>query len=226
MAARGLGAVWMTTWRWGSSMAAQTSSVTSLACRAPVGQRLLHCPQLMQITSASGFSMKVEMRVRLPRSMASSTPTSCRSMQVRMQRRQSTHLLMSRTSAVARRVDLVARGLQVAEAVEIDAVFRGQRLQLAVVVAHAGAAVAVVAGQQQIEDVAAGAADLGRVGEHVDRRGDRVTAGGLQGPLPLDLDDADAAHARQAQVLVVAERGDADSQGRGRFQQGGAQRHA
>ena len=50
MAARGLGAVWITTCRSGSSMAAQTASVVSLACRAPVGQRLLHCPQLMQIT--------------------------------------------------------------------------------------------------------------------------------------------------------------------------------
>ena len=41
-------------------MAAQTSSVGSLARRAPVGQRLMHCPQLMQTTSASGLSMKVE----------------------------------------------------------------------------------------------------------------------------------------------------------------------
>ena len=50
MAARGLGAVWITTCFFGSSMAAQTSSVGSLARRAPVGQRLMHWPQLMQIT--------------------------------------------------------------------------------------------------------------------------------------------------------------------------------
>ena len=57
MPARGLGAVWMTTCLVGSSMAAQTSSVGSLARRAPVGQRLMHWPQLMQTTWPSGRSM-------------------------------------------------------------------------------------------------------------------------------------------------------------------------
>ena len=79
-------------------MAAQTSSVGSLAHRAPVGQRLMHCPQLMQTTSPSGLSMKVSMVTLSLRPTASSTPTSCRSMQVRMQRRQRTHLFMSRTT--------------------------------------------------------------------------------------------------------------------------------
>ena len=59
----------------------------------------MHWPQLMQITSASGLSQKVAILMRLPRSMASSTPTSCKSMQVRTQRRHSTHLFMSRTTA-------------------------------------------------------------------------------------------------------------------------------
>ncbi len=96
MPARGLGAVWMTTCFFGSSMAPQTSSVGSLARSAPVGQRLMHWPQLMQTTSPSGLSMKVAIRVLSLRPTASSTPTSWRSMQVRTQRRHSTHLFMSR----------------------------------------------------------------------------------------------------------------------------------
>jgi hypothetical protein len=47
----------------------------------------------------------------------------------------------------------------VAEAEEVDAVLLGQRLQLAVVVADAGVALAVVLGEQQVEDVPAGLAD-------------------------------------------------------------------
>jgi len=66
-AARGAGAVWMTTCLVGSSSAAQTSSVTSRAVSAPVGQRLMHCPQLMQLTSSSGRSMNVEIVLVSPR---------------------------------------------------------------------------------------------------------------------------------------------------------------
>ncbi len=98
MAERGAGAVWMTTCLPGSSIAAQTWSVSSLAYRAPVGQRLMHCPQLMQTTSPSGRSPNVVMSVWSLRFTASSTPTSCRSMQVRTQRRQRMHLFMSRTT--------------------------------------------------------------------------------------------------------------------------------
>ena len=77
-------------------MAAHTASVSSLAYRAPVGQRLTHCPQLMHTTSPSGRSSKVAMTVSSLRLIASSTPTSWRSMQVRTQRRQRMHLSMSR----------------------------------------------------------------------------------------------------------------------------------
>ncbi len=56
MPARGLGAVWMTTCFCGLSIARQTSSDASFACRAPVGHRLMHWPQLMQTTSPSGLS--------------------------------------------------------------------------------------------------------------------------------------------------------------------------
>ncbi len=98
MPARGLGAVWMTTCFVGSSMARQTSSDESLACSAPVGQRLMHWPQLMHTTSPSGLSRYVEIRVWLLRPTASSTPTSWMSMHVRTQRRHRMHLSMSRTT--------------------------------------------------------------------------------------------------------------------------------
>ena len=61
-----------------------------------MGQRLTHCPQLMHTTSPSGRSSKVAMTVSSLRLIASSTPTSWRSMQVRTQRRQRMHLSMSR----------------------------------------------------------------------------------------------------------------------------------
>jgi len=96
--ARGLGAVWMTTCFFGSSIASQISSMWSCSRNAPVGQRLMHWPQLMQTTSASGLSMKVLTCVSCPRSSTSSAPTSCRSTQVRTHRRQRTHLFMSRTT--------------------------------------------------------------------------------------------------------------------------------
>ena len=50
---------------------------------------------------------------------------------------------------VAGRVDLVARRLGAAEAVVIDAVLRGQRLEFAMIVPHAGAAVAHVEGRSR-----------------------------------------------------------------------------
>ena len=96
MAERGAGAVWMTTCVSGSSMAAHTASVSSLAYRAPTGQRLTHWPQLMQTAVPSGMSSNVSMVTLLLRPTASSTPTSWMSMQVRMQRRQRMHLFMSR----------------------------------------------------------------------------------------------------------------------------------
>ena len=207
-------------------MARQTSSVGSLACRAPVGQRLMHWPQLMQTTSASGLSRKVETVVRSPRSTASSTPTSCRSMQVRTQRRQRMHLFMSRTTEYEELSTRASGLVGVAEAEEVDAVLRRQRLQLAVVVALAGVALAVVraraAGRARAP---ARLADLARVGVDLDRRRDRVGARRLQRPLALDLDHAHPAHAGHAQVLVVAERRDADAELLGGVEDRGAERH-
>ena len=61
---------------------------------------------------------------------------------------------------VARAVDLETRLLGVAEAEAVDAVLLGQRLQLAVAVAHAGVALAVVLAEQQVEHVPARHAHL------------------------------------------------------------------
>ena len=126
---------------------------------------------------------------------------------------------------VAGSVNRVPRLGHVAEAEEVHAVFRGQRLQFAMVVPRAGVAFAEVAAQQQVEDVAAGTADLGRVRVYADGRRDRVTARRLQGPLRLDLHDADPADARQAQVLVKTERGDVDLEFSGGFQDRRSQGH-
>src|SRR5512135_3048680 len=89
----------MTTCFEGSSIALQISSEGSLALNAPVGHLFIHCPQLIQITSANGLSIKVPTCVSCPRLIASSTPTSCKSIQVLMQRLQRTHLFISLTSA-------------------------------------------------------------------------------------------------------------------------------
>ncbi len=126
---------------------------------------------------------------------------------------------------VAGGVNLVPRPRHVAEAEKVHAIFRGQRLEFAVVVARAGVTLAQVAAQEQVEDVAAGAADLGRMGGHADGRRDGVAARRLQGPLLVDLHDADPADPRQAQVFMKAERGDANLEFAGGLQDGRAQGH-
>ena len=126
---------------------------------------------------------------------------------------------------VAGGVDRVPRPGHVAEAEKVHAIFRGQRLEFAVAVAGAGVTLAIVAAQEQVEDVAAGAADLGRMGGHADGRRDRVAARRLQGPLLIDLHDADPADPRQAQVFVKAERGDANLKFSGGFQDRRSQGH-
>ena len=113
----------------------------------------------------------------------------------------------------------------VAEAEAVDPVLLGQRLELAVAVAHAGVAVAAVLGEQQVEHVPAGDPHRLGVGVDLDGRGDGVGAGGLQGPLPLDLHHADAADAGDLEVGVVAQGGDAHADALGRLEDGGAQGH-
>ena len=111
------------------------------------------------------------------------------------------------------------------ETEEIDAVFGGQGLKLAVVVPPAGVTFAVVVGQQQVEDVPPGLADRGGVALHADGRSNRIAARGLQRPLAFDLDHADAADAGQAEVFVIAEGGNTDAQLLGGLEDRRAQRH-
>ena len=92
-----------------------------------------------------------------------------------------------------------------------DAQLGGQGLQLAVLVAVAGLALAVVLGEQQFDDGPAGLADAAGVGEDLHALGGRHRAGGDEVPRPFDLDHADAAGADRLQALDVAERGDADA---------------
>src|SRR5674476_1403323 len=126
---------------------------------------------------------------------------------------------------VAREVGLELRLLGMPEGERADAVLLGQRLQLAVAVAHAAVALAVVLAEQQLEHVAARLAHLARVRADGQRVGDGVHAGGLQRALPLDVDDAHAAHARDLEVGVVAERRDLDADGLGGVEDGHAERH-
>ena len=93
----------------------------------------------------------------------------------------------------------------------------GQVLQLAVAVALAGLAIHGVIVQQQLDDVAAGLADFGRVGLHLHPFPDLDAARGHVVAHVLDVHDADAAGAGQAQVGMVAEPGDADAQLLGRL---------
>ncbi len=88
----------------------------------------------------------------------------------------------------------------------------GQVLQLAVAVALAGLAVLGVVVQEQLDDVAAGLADVGGIGLHVHALPHLLAAGGHVEAHVLDLDHAHAAGAHEAQVAVVAEAGNADAQ--------------
>ena len=88
----------------------------------------------------------------------------------------------------------------------------GQVLQFAVAVALAGLAVLGVVVQQQFDDIAAGLADVGRVGLHLHALPNLLTARCHVKPHPLDLDHAHATGTLQAQVGMVAEPRDADPQ--------------
>ena len=121
---------------------------------------------------------------------------------------------------VARQVGLGHRRVGMAEGELGDAVLLGQRLQLAVAVAHAAVALAVVLAEQELEHVPASQphAAAVRVDAHLVGHGEG--ARGLQEALPLDLDDADAAHAGDVEVRMVAQRRDADARSLGSLQDG------
>ena len=110
-----------------------------------------------------------------------------------------------------RGVDPLARLLRPGYVIVADAQLGRQRLQLAVLAAIAGLAVAVVLGQQQFDDQPARFADAARVGADLHAFGDRHRAGGDQVLHAFDFHDADAAGTDRLQPLDVAERGDADA---------------
>ena len=88
----------------------------------------------------------------------------------------------------------------------------GQVLQFAVAVALAGLAVHGVIVQEQLDDVAAGLADLGRVGLHLHPFPDLDAARGHVEAHALHVHDAHPAGAGQAQIGMVAEPRDVDPQ--------------
>ena len=126
---------------------------------------------------------------------------------------------------VARQVGLGDRIVRMPEGELADAVLLGERLQLAVAVAHAAVALAVVLAEQQLEHVAARQPHLAAVRVDAHLVGDREGARRLQRALALDLDHADAAHAGDVEVGVVAQRRDADAGALGGLQDGGAEGH-
>ena len=125
-------------------------------------------------------------------------------------------------AAVARagpawRLSIRRAGLLAGEGDLADAQLGGQRLQLAVLVAVAGLALAVVLGEQQLDDRRGGPGGRGGVLVKTFMPGaGRHGAGGGQVAGPLDLDHAHPAGADRLQALDVAERGDADARLPGR----------
>ena len=91
------------------------------------------------------------------------------------------------------------------EAEAVNAVFLGQRLQLAVVIAKTRIAFTVMLGQQQVYNVPPRLADPARMGFNGDGLGNWISTTRLKRPLPLNLDHADPAHAGYAQIVVMAQ---------------------
>ncbi len=223
MAERGAGAVWMTTCLVGSSMAAQTASVSSLAYSAPVGQRLMHWPQLMQTTSPSGLFVE-GLDVDLVAAVDGFEDADLLQVDAGAHAAAAADALVHVAhDRVARVVDDGYRLVGMAEAELGDAVLLGQGLQFAVAVALAGVALAVVLGEQQLEHVPACETHAAAVGVDGHLVGHREGAGGLQGALAFDFDHADAADTGHVEVGMVAESGDVDPDGLGGLQDGRAE---
>jgi len=111
------------------------------------------------------------------------------------------------------------------ERVGVDAVLLGQRLQLAVAVAHTAVALAVVFAEQQLQHMPARHAHLACVCPDPHLIDDRERAGRLQRALALDLHDAHAADAGHVEVGVIAQGRDGDAAALGGLEDGGAERH-
>ena len=113
-------------------------------------------------------------------------------------------------------------GLFAGEGDFADAQFGGQGLQLAVVVAVAGLALAVVLGEQQFHHQPPRVANAAAVGGDLHALGGGHGAGGGQVPRSLDFDDAHPARADVLHPFHVAERGNADPDRLGRLEDGRA----
>ena len=179
--------------------------------KAAVGQTLMHCPHWMQTDSSMLAPWAGATKVSNPRPCWLRLCTPWISAQTRTQRPQRTHFSGIAHDRMAGQLD----GEVLAAALEVPRPHAhriGQVLQLAVAVALAGLAVLGVVVQEQLDDVAAGLADVGRVGLHLHALPHLLAAGGHVEAHILDLDDAHPAGAHQAQIGVVAEPWDADSQ--------------
>ncbi len=93
------GAVCTMTCFWGSSRTAQTESTAVFSVMAPTGQTAAHWPHCTQTTSLRLLAKAGPMTVVNPRFWAKRAPTPCTSLQAVTQRRQPTHLPVSRTRA-------------------------------------------------------------------------------------------------------------------------------
>ena len=118
---------------------------------APTGHTAAHWPHCTQTTSLRLLANAGPMTVVKPRPCGKSAPTPWISLQTVTQRRQDTHLPVSRTSAgVVESIELARLLARVGDVgdVQVD----GELAQLAVAAADAGLAVAVVLGEEQFED--------------------------------------------------------------------------
>ena len=106
-----------------------------------------------------------------------------------------------------------------------DAQVVGHALQVAAAAAHAGGALAVVLGQNQLHIGAAGGPGPGGVGVDHHALPHRGVAGGDHGPLPLHLHAAHPAGGNLIEPFQIAQVGDVDVRLGGGLQDGGALLH-
>ena len=128
----------------GSSSAAQTSSIWSFSLMAPTGHTAAHWPHCTQATSARSDAKAGPMTVLNPRPCGKSAATPWIWPHTVTQRRHLMHLAVSRTSAGVLASMHALRLFAPGVGDLADAQVAGHGLQLAVVVAVAGLAVAVV----------------------------------------------------------------------------------
>ena len=103
------------------------------------------------------------------------------------------------------------RGALAAEVMLVHAVLIAERLQLTGGAAHAGEAVLLVVGEQQLEVHLSRFHDAGRVGGDLHALVYGINAGGDETARALDLDEAEAACADLIDVLQIAKCRDVDA---------------